>query len=100
MFWGMDAAAGLGVFLDLHSLITVTAGIAKFIITDKILNTPTPNGWGQCLRGIGLIFLIAGSIGMLVNLEDPRAMRPAMAWGLLSLFYCLLPLIYEADCVL
>lgn len=94
MFWGMDAAAGLGAFLDLQSLISVTAGISAFIIMDKILQTPTPNGWGHRLLGIGLVFFVAGSIDMLVNLEDPRAMGPAMAWGLLSLFYCLLLLIF------
>jgi protein-S-isoprenylcysteine O-methyltransferase Ste14 len=94
LFWGMDAAAGIGAFLYLEAAISVLVGILLFILTDRLLRNSTSAGWGQRLLGIGVVFFIAGSIGMLVNLDDPRAMGPAMAWGILSLFYCLLLLIF------
>ena len=93
MLWGMDAAAGLGAFIDLQSAISVLVGVLLFLLFDKVLGNSFLNGWGQRLLGIGLIFFMAGSIGMLVNLNDPRAMGPAMAWAMLSLLYCLILMI-------
>ena len=93
VLWGMDAAAGLEAFIDLQSAISVLVGILLLLSFDKVLGNSVLNGWGQRLLGIGLIFFMAGSIAMLVNLNDPRAMGPAMAWAMLSLLYCLILLI-------
>ena len=94
LLWGMDAAGGIGAFLLLEAAISVLFGILLFILTDRLLRNSTSAGWGQRLLGIGVVFFIAGSIGMLANLDDPRAIGPAMAWGILSLYYCLLLLIF------
>ena len=94
LLWGMDAAAGIGAFLLLEAAISVFVGIVLFILTDRLLRNSTSAGWGQRLLGIGMVFFIAGSIGMLANLDDPRAIGPAMAWGILSFYYCLLLLIF------
>ena len=66
MLWGMDAAAGLGAFIDLQSAISVLVGVLLFLLFDKVLSNSFLNGWGQRLLGIGLIFFMAGSIGMLI----------------------------------
>ena len=94
LLWGMDAAAGLDAFLSLEAVVSVFVGILLFILTNRLLRNSASVGWGQRLLGIGMVFFIAGSIGMLANLDNPKAIGPAMAWGILSLFYCLLLLIF------
>jgi hypothetical protein len=90
VLWAMDSAAGIGAFMDLGAVVLFVLSILFFVIFDRVSGDMYKNGWGVRFLGIGLLGVFIGSIGMLANIDDPKALGPAMALAYLSLTYALL----------
>jgi len=89
VIWAMDSAAGIGAFLDLSTVVLVVLSILFFVIFDRVSGDTSKNGWGVRFLGIGLLGFSIGFITMLANLDDLKAIGPAMAVAFLSLTYAL-----------
>ena len=90
VLWAMDSgAAGIGAFIDLSAVVLVVLSILFFVIFDRVSGDTSKNGWGVRFLGIGLLGFSIGFITMLANLDDPKAIGPAVALAFLSLLYAL-----------
>ena len=89
VIWAMDSAAGVGAFIDLSTVVLVVLSILFFVIFDRVSGDTSKNGWGVRFLGIGLLGFSIGFITMLANLDDPKAIGPAVAVAFLSLTYAL-----------
>ena len=89
VIWAMDSAAGMGAFLDLSTVVLVVLSILFFVIFDRVSGDTSKYGWGVRFLGIGLLGFSVGFITMLANLDDPKAIGPAVAAAFLSLTYAL-----------
>ena len=89
VIWAMDSAAGIGAFIDLSTVVLVVLSILFFVIFDRVSGDTSKYGWGVRFLGIGLLGFSIGFITMLANLDDPKAIGPAVAVAFLSLTYAL-----------
>ena len=90
VLWAMDSAAGIGAFMDPGAVVLFVLSILFFVIFDRVSGDTSKNGWGVRFLGIGLLGFFTGTIMMFANIDDPKAMGPAMALAYLSLTYALL----------
>ena len=89
VLWAMDSAAGINAFIDPGALVLVVLSILFFVIFDRVSGDTSKNGWGVRFLGIGLLGFFTGTIMMFANIDDPKAIGPAMALAYLSLMYAL-----------
>jgi hypothetical protein len=89
VLWAMDSAAGIGAFIDLSTVVLVVLSLLFFVIFDRVSGDTSKYGWGVRFLGIGLLGFFIGTIMMFANINDPKAIGPAMALAYLSLMYAL-----------
>ena len=99
VIWAMDSAAGMGAFLDLSTVVLVVLSILFFVIFDRVSGDTSKYGWGVRFLGIGLLGFSVGFITMLANLDDPKAIGPAVAVAFLKPDLCSLLVVYRSDMV-
>ena len=99
--WGMDSAAGLGAFVYVDVLVLFFLSVLALVIFDRVSGGTSKKGWGLRFLGIGLLGFLIGIVGMLANLDDPKALGPAMALAYISmldaLFLCCVGRIWFPD---
>ncbi len=81
----MDGAAGVEAFVDTTSVLILVALISAIVAI-------APSAWARQLAKYlptaGFIGVLVGCIGVLQNMQEPKAIGPAMAISLLTLMYC------------
>mgnify|MGYP001590237800 FL=1 len=89
VIWAMDRAVAIRSYGDLSTVVLVVLSILFFVIFDRVFGDTSKYGWGVRFLGIGLLGFSVGFITMLANLDDPKAIGPAVAAAFLSLTYAL-----------
>ncbi len=89
VLWAMDIVAGIGAFMDPDAVVLFVLSVLFFAIFDRVSGDTSKNGWGVRFLGVGLLGFFIGFITLLANINDPKAMGPAMALAYLSLMYAL-----------
>ena len=81
----MDGAAGVEAFADTTSALILVALISAIVAI-------APSAWSRQLAKYlptaGFIGVLVGCIGVLQNMQEPKAIGPAIAISLLTLTYC------------
>ncbi|MEC7368944.1 MAG: hypothetical protein VX709_06635 [Pseudomonadota bacterium] len=89
VLWAVDIVAGIGAFMDPSAVVLFVLSILFCIIFDRVSGDTSKNGWGVRFLGVGLLGFFIGTIGMLANIDDPKAIGPSVAVAFLSLTYAL-----------
>jgi len=87
--WVMDSGPGIGAFIDLSAVVLFVLSVLFFVIFDRVSGDTSKNGWGVRFLGIGLLGFFIGIIMMFANIDNPKAIGPAVALAFLSLMYAL-----------
>lgn len=89
VLWVMDSGAGIGAFIDLNTVVLFVLSLIFFVIFDRVSGDTSKTGWGVRFLGIGLLGFLIGITMMFANINDPKAIGPAVALAFLSLMYAL-----------
>ena len=81
--------SGIGAFIDLSAVVLFVLSVLFFVIFDRVSGDTSKNGWGVRFLGIGLLGFFIGIIMMFANIDNPKAIGPAVALAFLSLMYAL-----------
>jgi len=87
--WVMDSGPGIGAFIDLSAVVLFVLSVLFFVVFDRVSGDTSKNGWGVRFLGIGLLGFFIGIIMMFANIDNPKAIGPAVALAFLSLMYAL-----------
>lgn len=90
ILWVMNLAAGVDAFIHLSAIVFVVLALALLVLFNLVMGQPWFDAIQSKLIGLGLLGLLLGLLAAFVNSKDPRSIGTAIAFGYLSLMYCLL----------